>query len=136
MRFYTDGESVYSQLRVPEHLCGWSNIVHGGILSTILDETMSWTAIHLLKRIALTRSMTLEFVKPMQIGDRLEARARLRETNGKNDAVTEGVIYDPIGDACARATAVFKVFSPAVARRLGIADEASIQWFEKIFEPD
>jgi uncharacterized protein (TIGR00369 family) len=136
MRFYTDGESVYSQLRVPEHLCGWSNIVHGGILSTILDETMSWTAIHLLKRIALTRSMTLEFVKPMQIGDRLEARARLRETNGKNDAVTEGVIYDPSGDACARATAVFKVFSPAVARRLGIADEASIQWFEKIFEPD
>jgi hypothetical protein len=44
------------------------------------------------------------------------------------------VIYDGQGDACARATAVFKVFSPAVARRLGIADEASIRWFERIFE--
>jgi uncharacterized protein (TIGR00369 family) len=136
MRFVTDGESVYSRLQVPEHLCGWSNIVHGGILSTILDEVMSWAAIHLLKRIALTRSMTLEFVKPVLVGGQLEARARLRETNGKNDAVTEGVIYDPKGDACARATATFKVFSPAVARRLGIADEASILWFEKIFKQE
>ena len=78
--------------------------------------------------------MTVEFVKPVQIGGDLEAQARVRDTNGKNDAATEGVIYDPKGDVCARATAVFKVFSPAVARRLGIADEASIQWFEKIFK--
>ena len=136
MRFFTDGESVYSRLKVPEHLCGWSNIVHGGVLSTILDEIMSWSAIHLLKRIALTQSMTVEFVKPVQVSGDLEAQARVRDTNGKNDAVTEGMIYDPKGDACARATAVFKVFSPAVARRLGIADEASIQWFEKIFNQE
>ena len=40
----------------------------------------------------------------------------------------------PAGDACARASAVFKVFSPAVARRLGIADEASLRWFESFFQ--
>jgi hypothetical protein len=60
----------------------------------------------------------------------------VREADGKNDAITDGVIYDPRGDACARATANFKVFSPAVARRLGIADEATIQWFERIFALD
>jgi len=134
MRFLTDGEAVYSRLKVPEHLCGWSNIVHGGVLTTIMDEVMSWSAIHLLTRIALTQSMTVEFIKPVQVGGELEAQARVRETNGKNDAVTEGVICDPKGDVCARASAAFKVFSPAVARRLGIADEASIQWFEKIFK--
>ena len=134
MRFFTDGTAVFSHLRVPQNLCGWSNIVHGGVLTTILDEVMSWSAIHLLKRIALTQSMTVEFIKPVQVGGELEAQARVRETNGKNDAVTEGVICDPKGDVCARASAVFKVFSPAVARRLGIADEASIQWFEKIFK--
>lgn len=133
MRFLTDGAAVYSQLTVPQHLCGWSNIVHGGVLATVLDEIMSWSAIHLLKRIALTRTMTVEFVKPVQVGSALRAEGRVRETDGKNDAITEGVIYDPRGDACARATANFKVFSPAVARRLGIADEASIQWFERIF---
>jgi uncharacterized protein (TIGR00369 family) len=136
MRFFADSETVYSQLVVPEHLCGWSNIVHGGVLTTILDEIMSWSAIHLLKRIALTRSLTVEFVKPVQVGSELRAEARVREADGKNDAITEGVIFDPRGDACARATANFKVFSPAVARRLGIADEASIQWFERIFETE
>jgi hypothetical protein len=46
------------------------------------------------------------------------------------------VIYDPAGDACARATASFKVFSPAVARRLRIADDATIRWFERMFETE
>jgi uncharacterized protein (TIGR00369 family) len=133
MKFLTDGELVYSRLEVPEHLCGWSNIVHGGVLTTILDEIMSWSAIHLLKRIALTRTLTVEFVKPVPVGRALQAEARVREAGGNNDAITEGVIYDPHGDACARATGNFKVFSPAIARRLGIADEATIQWFERIF---
>lgn len=133
MSFLTDGEAVFATLRVPEHLCGWSNIVHGGVLSTILDEIMSWAAIHRLKRIALTQSIAVEFIKPALVGGELRAEGRLREAARQNDAFTEGAIYDERGDACARATATFKVFSPAVARRLQIADEASIRWFEKLF---
>lgn len=133
MQFLTDGQAVYSTLKVPEHLCGWSNIVHGGVLSTILDEIMSWAAIHLLKRIALTQSISVEFIKPVLVGGELRAEGRVREAARPNDALTEGVIYDDRGDACTRATATFKVFSPAVARRLRIADEASIQWFERMF---
>jgi len=132
MRFFTDGSAVYSRVKVPEHLCGWSNIVHGGVLTTILDEVMSWSAITLLKRIALTRGIAVEFIKPVQVGGELKAEGRVRES-GKNDAITEGVLYDASGDPCARASATFKVFSPAVARRLAIADEASIAWFERIF---
>jgi acyl-coenzyme A thioesterase PaaI-like protein len=75
----------------------------------------------------------VEFLKPVVVGRALRAEARVREADGRNDAVTDGVIYDPHGDVCARATANFKVFSPAVARRLGIADEATIRWFERIF---
>jgi uncharacterized protein (TIGR00369 family) len=134
MRFFTDGRAVYSRLQVPGHLCGWSHIVHGGVLTTILDEIMSWAAIRLLQRIALTQKMEVEFLKPVQVGMELRAEGRVRASGPKNDAFTEGVILDARGDACARATAVFKVFSPAVARRLGIADEASIRWFERIFE--
>lgn len=132
MRFFSDGKSVLSRLAVPEHLCGWSRIVHGGVLGTILDEVMSWAAIHLLQRIALTRTLTVEYVKPATVGTELEARAWVREAQG-NDAATEAEIRDAGGDLCARAIAHFKVFSPAVTRRLQIADEASIAWFEKLF---
>ncbi len=134
MRFFSDGKIVLSRLAVPEHLCGWSRIVHGGVLGTILDEVMSWAAIHLLKRIALTRSLTVEYLKPATVGSELEARAWVRAAQG-NDAATEAEIRDAGGDLCARAQALFKVFSPAVARRLQIADEDSIVWFERLFGP-
>jgi uncharacterized protein (TIGR00369 family) len=136
MRFFSDEQAVYSRVTVPEHLCGWSNIVHGGVLTTILDEIMSWSAIYLLKRIALTRSINVEFIKPVRVGLELRAEGRVMQTNGKYDAVTEGILIDASGEVCARASAMFKVFSPAIARRLAIADEASIRWFEGIFNPD
>ena len=47
MSFMSNGEVVVSHLTVPEHRRGWNNMVHGGIISTILDEGMSWAAIHL-----------------------------------------------------------------------------------------
>ncbi len=134
MRFLTDGEAVYSRLKVPEHLCGWSNIVHGGVLTTILDEIMSWSAIHLLKRIALTQNIAVEFLKPVHVGGELRAEGRILETSAKNDAFTEGALYDAQGELCVRSKAAFKVFSPAIARRLGIADNETISWFEGIFK--
>jgi uncharacterized protein (TIGR00369 family) len=133
MRFFTDGSAVCSHLRVPKHLCGWSNIVHGGVITAVLDEVMSWAAIHLLKRIALTQTISVEFLKPVQVGVELRAEGRILETNTKNDAFTEGVLFDARGEVCARSKAGFKVFSPAVARRLGIADAETISWFEGIF---
>ena len=45
MEFFTNGEKVVSWLRVPKHLSGWDNIVHGGVIATILDEVMGWSAL-------------------------------------------------------------------------------------------
>ena len=53
MKFFINEnrDSVVSWLSVPDHLCGWSNIVHGGILSTMLDEAMGWAGLAILKRL-------------------------------------------------------------------------------------
>lgn len=42
MTFASNGEQLRSELVIPEHLRGWSNLVHGGITTTILDEMMGW----------------------------------------------------------------------------------------------
>ena len=57
MQFYTNGQTVASWITVPPHLCGWSNLAHGGILFTALDEIMGRTMIYLLKRFILTKSI-------------------------------------------------------------------------------
>ena len=65
MKFFTNKKTVFSRVTIPSHLCGWNNVAHGGVVSTILDEIMSWAAMYLLKRIVLTESMTVEFIKPV-----------------------------------------------------------------------
>ena len=45
----------------------------------------------------------------------------------------DGRIFNEEDICCAKATGTFAVFSPAVAKRLGITDEKSLKWFEQIF---
>ena len=134
MQFFTNEEAVFSRVTVPDHLCGWNNVAHGGVVSTILDEIMSWAALYLLKQITLTQSMTVEFIKPVNSLTKLEAEGRFIEMKGRRDAVMKGILYNPAQDICATATGNFKVFSPAIAKRLGIADDASLRWFKDIMD--
>ena len=132
MKFYTKDSSVFSRLTVPGHLCGWDRLVHGGVISTILDEIMSWTGIYLLKQITMTKSMTVDFLKPVYINSELKAEGKVLEKISKHEALLEGSLYNEGGTLCARSKANFVIFSPAVAKRLGIAREEHIQWFEEI----
>jgi hypothetical protein len=46
MKFYTNDKKdmVVSWFAVPDQYCGWGTMVHGGIISTMLDEAMGWGA--------------------------------------------------------------------------------------------
>jgi uncharacterized protein (TIGR00369 family) len=118
---------------VPEHLCGWDRLVHGGVISTILDEIMSWTGIYMLKQITMTKSMTVDFIKPVYINNELKAEGQVLEKTGKHEALLEGSLYDEKGTLCARSQGNFVIFSPAVAKRLGIARKEHLEWFEEIY---
>ena len=133
MKFSANDDTVFSSITIPDHLCGWSNIAHGGVITTILDEIMSWAALHFLKRITMTKSMNIEFIKPVHIRNSLNAEGKVLKQTGKHDAVMEGILYDENGDACAKSTANFAVFSPKVAKRFGIADDTSLKFFENVF---
>lgn len=133
MKFFADRDTVFSKVTIPDHLCGWSNIAHGGVLTTILDEIMSWAALHFLKRITMTKSMNIEFIQPVYIGNPLKAEGKVLEQTGKHEAVMEGILYNDKGVACAKSSANFAIFSPKVAKRFGIADDDSLNFFANVF---
>jgi uncharacterized protein (TIGR00369 family) len=108
--------------------------VHGGVISTILDEIMSWTGIYMLKQITMTKSMTVDFLKPVYIRSELNAEGRVLERTGKHEALIEGRLYNEKGTLCASSNAHFAIFSPAVAKRLGIAQKEHLEWFEEIYQ--
>jgi uncharacterized protein (TIGR00369 family) len=133
MNFFADRDTVFSNVTIPDHLCGWSNIAHGGVLTTILDEIMSWAALHFIKRITMTKSMNIEFIKPVYIRNPLKAEGKVLEITGNHEALMEGILYNDKGDACAKSTANFAIFSPKIAKRLGIADDNSLKFFSNVF---
>ncbi|MDX2501388.1 MAG: PaaI family thioesterase [Deltaproteobacteria bacterium] len=133
MKFSTDESTVFSRLTVPDHLCGWDRLVHGGVISTILDEIMSWTGIYMLKQITMTKSMTVDFIKPVYINSELKIEGNVLEKTGRHEVLIEGRLFNDKGTLCARSRGNFVIFSPAVAKRLGIAQKEHLEWFEEIY---
>jgi uncharacterized protein (TIGR00369 family) len=132
MKFFSNEETVYSWPSIPEHMGGWKKIVHGGIVSTILDEIMSWAALHLLKKVTLTTSMTVDFIKAVRVGEKLRAEGRVIAFNGKRTALVEGFLFNQQDELCAKSKGDFTVLSPKLAKRIGIVTDDHIKEF---FEP-
>jgi uncharacterized protein (TIGR00369 family) len=135
MKFFSDGQGLFSWLTVPGHLCGWDTLVHGGVLSTMLDETMGWTAIHFLKTFALTHSMSVEFLKPVYIGEEVRVEGRVLEVRGKREATAEGRLYNGEDTLCVKAVGTFRLFTAEAIVRLGIMKEETIKNFNFLIEP-
>ncbi|MCJ8501224.1 PaaI family thioesterase [Desulfatitalea alkaliphila] len=134
MQFATDGRTVVSRVTLPEHLCGWGHLIHGGIIATLLDETMSWTAIHLLRRLILTRSMETEFVLPVAPNVLLRTEGRIERRVKNTEAVVGAVLFDAQERVCARSTGRFALLPAKMMRRMKIVDEQTIADFEKRYE--
>ena len=61
---------------------GWVGIVHGGIVSTVLDEVMT-RSIHVKGINSVTGEMTVRFRKPTPVGKRLRFAGRVESENGR-----------------------------------------------------
>ena len=92
MQFYTNGRTVASWITIPPHLSGWSNLAHGGILFTALDEVMGRSIVYLLKRFVLTKSITIEYRKPVPLGREFKVEGRILEVRSEREAAAEGII--------------------------------------------
>ena len=47
---------------------GYENIVHGGVVSALLDELLGWPIVLQTGRMAYTAELTVRFVKPVRVG--------------------------------------------------------------------
>jgi hypothetical protein len=63
----------------------------------------------------------------------LKAEGKVLKVGDKHSAVMGGILYNSSDDVCVKSKADFAVFSPKVAKRLGIADDASLKFFADIF---
>jgi acyl-coenzyme A thioesterase PaaI-like protein len=132
MNFSTDGERVYSFMQVPSTMTGWDQTVHGGILSTMLDEVMGWSVIYLLKKIGMIKSITVQFNKAVQAGERLTIVGGIQEKRSERSALMQGAIFNADDTLCLEATGQFTTMRPEAALRLGLVGKDYMKTFGAI----
>ena len=134
MKFFTDGEALFSWLTVPSHLCGWDDLAHGGVLAAILDEIMSWTAIHFSKKFSVTRTISCEFLKSVNIGEEIRVEGRVLEFRANKEATVEGRLYKAEDTLCVKGVGTFRLFTVEAMARLGSMKEEMIKKFNFMIE--
>ena len=114
--FETDGRIVRARF-VPrtEHV-GFRETVHGGLISTVLDEAMVWVIGVRTKRFSYCAELNVRFVQPVRPNEELlviaelvanrrdklfEARAELRGARGEAHASATGKYLPIKGDSLA-----------------------------------
>ncbi|WP_341473840.1 PaaI family thioesterase [Desulfofundulus thermobenzoicus] len=105
LRFSMDGDTCRTTFTPREEHQGWNGCMHGGLISTLLDEVMAqWLWRQGIS--AMTAEMTTRFSRPVPIGVPVNVESRLVEHKGRLWALSARVIL-PDGRAAARATAKF-----------------------------
>jgi uncharacterized protein (TIGR00369 family) len=66
-----DGSQVKIECTPPSHFQGWANVIHGGILSTLLDEAITYVGIASFDGPAVTAQLEIRFKKPAMTGQKL-----------------------------------------------------------------
>jgi acyl-CoA hydrolase len=63
-----DGENllVRTECTPPAHLQGWADVIHGGIISTLLDEIITYVAIAHFGGPAVTAQLDIRFKQPVR----------------------------------------------------------------------
>jgi hypothetical protein len=64
----------WTELALERRFEGWENVIHGGILCTILDEVMAWALVG-EDNWGVTARMTLDFRHPVTVGLRSGLKA-------------------------------------------------------------
>jgi uncharacterized protein (TIGR00369 family) len=67
---------------IPAHMGGWTGMLHGGIVATLLDEVMAHAAIAAGVR-AVTAKLEIRFRKPAPTGKPLVAEGSVQQRRGK-----------------------------------------------------
>ena len=59
-----DGAKVTIEYTPPAHFGGWANVLHGGVISTLLDEAIGLVGMASFKNAAFTASLEIRFRNP------------------------------------------------------------------------
>jgi uncharacterized protein (TIGR00369 family) len=105
-----DGRHFVCRFRLSERFWGPPKHAHGGIIATILDEAMG--KVNKLRHVvAVTSKMTVEYLKPVPLGQPLVALGWEKSVRGRRH-INLGEIRNQKGEVLARSQGTFIAIDP------------------------
>lgn len=81
--FQVDSGSLTARFRPRREFSGFAGILHGGIIATLLDETMAWSAMLLEGTFVVTANLDLKYRKPAPADAEYRVNATVIEKRGR-----------------------------------------------------
>jgi acyl-coenzyme A thioesterase PaaI-like protein len=107
LQFYRLGDTVCSDISLSKCHEGWENIAHGGIISTLLDEIMSWTVMCTKKTFFVTRKMNVKYIRNVSIEKPLKVIGMLIDDSEPPKVTARAEIRDEAGSLLVRSNGEF-----------------------------
>lgn len=110
LAFNFDGEQIFTKKILPKEFEGYDGTAHGGIISTMLDETMCKFISAKYHEKSLTARLEVRFKAPTPINKEVKITA-WQENQRKNIITMRSTVEIPDGTITAEATAKFALLS-------------------------
>jgi uncharacterized protein (TIGR00369 family) len=111
IRYFTDGEGrVHAYFKPEDTLTGYDDIVHGGVISSLLDELLGWPIALQTGCFSMTVELNVNFLRPVHANQTYIATAYPGTGNGAFRTGT-GEIREESGRLCAKAKGKFYLLS-------------------------
>jgi uncharacterized protein (TIGR00369 family) len=102
LEFLRDGDAVVSHTSLGLDYAGYRHFVHGGVIAAILDEAMGWALLQIRGRYGVTRSLRVDYRRPVRVAVPLTVRASI-DAFGEDAAEISAMIRDQRGRLLASA---------------------------------
>lgn len=106
LRYDADEQAVYIPCNPDASWCGFSEVVHGGLVATVMDEAMAWAVKQHCDEWAFTAECVIRYKKPVQPGRAYYAKAWVVNAERRKISVEAG-FYAEDGVELAKASATF-----------------------------
>lgn len=114
--FWEDGEQLLAKWQPRKSLEGWTDVLHGGIQASLLDELAGWIVLIKMKTSGVTSELNVKYLKPVFLSrGETTVTGKVTEVNG-NLATISLELFDGEGQKCAVAEAIYFCFPEKIAR--------------------
>ncbi|MGB8359116.1 MAG: PaaI family thioesterase [Bacteroidales bacterium] len=117
LTFEEDDEKLYARWQPLIHFQGYVNVLHGGIIATLLDEVGAWCINVKAGTSGVTSSMTVRYLKPVYISKGTVSIEASLISRGEKSATLLCSLFDGEGKKCAEADLDYFIYPENIARK-------------------